>query len=138
MPLLAYFWTPLMNLFARYLLTLLSILLSVYQLQAQSGKAFLKEAEEYRKQQDLDKAVERYTLAIQIDPRLVKAYQGRAEVYELMGRKAECARDRRILADLNPDEPSFATMAAVAYLELDSASVARELCDRALRVDPRS
>lgn len=105
---------------------------------AQSGKSFFKEGEALRKQHDLEGAVEKYSLAISVDPRMMSALQARAESYELLGRKGECAQDRRRMAEIDPGHAEHATAAAKAYLELDSLEVARTLCDQALRVDPKA
>ena len=86
----------------------LSILLILFNLAifAQGGKAFLKEGDDLRKQDQLEKALERYELAVKVDPRLAKAWQAKAEVNVLLGRKAEAAQDRRALAELDPAEPA--------------------------------
>ena len=97
----------------------------------------MKEGDEFRKGGQLEQALERYTLAVQVDPKLEKAWQAKAEVNGLLGRKEEAARDRRTLAWLDPAEPAFATEAAKAYLEIDSPQVAMALLDQALRVDPK-
>lgn len=103
--------------------------------QAQSGKAFFKEGEDLREQNQLDQAVEKYTLAVKVDPKYLKAFQARADVYELLGKKAECAADRRAVAELDPSEAQYGAKAAKAYLELGDAKTAVELCDKALVTD---
>jgi tetratricopeptide (TPR) repeat protein len=103
----------------------------------QGGKAFLKEGDALRKEQRLDEALEKYSLAIRVDPNLLKAYQARADVYELLGKQLECARDRRSVASLDASEPEYGAIAALAFLEVDSAAVAMALCEQALRVDPK-
>lgn len=102
---------------------------------AQSGKAFFKEGEALREKNQLDQAVEKYTLAVKVDPKFLKAFQARADVYELQGKKAECAADRRAVAELDPREPLHAAKAAKAYLDLGDAATAVQLCDNALAVD---
>lgn len=103
----------------------------------QSGKAFFKEGEALREQNQLEQAIEKYTLAVQVDPKLLKAFQARADAYELLGKKAECAADRRAVADLDPQEPLHAAQAAKAYLEVGDAPTAIALCDQAIRVDAK-
>lgn len=112
-------------------------LVLAYAASAQSGKGFFKEAEKLRADGQLDQAVEKYTLAVQVDPKFLKAYASRAEVYALLGRKAECAADRRKVAELDPSEPLFASDAAKAYLDMDDATTAITLCDQALRTDAK-
>ncbi|MEZ4806206.1 MAG: tetratricopeptide repeat protein [Flavobacteriales bacterium] len=119
-------------------LQVLALLAFTTMCHAQGGKAFLKEGDAYRKQQELEKALEKYDLAVSVDPKFIPAYKARAEVYELLGRKVECASDRRTMARLDPAEAEYAALAAKAFLELDSAAVARSLCDDALRVQPKS
>lgn len=106
-------------------------------LSAQSGKAFFKEGEKLRAEQQLEQAIEKYGLAIAVDPAMLKAYQARADVFALLGRKAECARDLGKAAQLDPGEVEYATAAAKAYLEIDSAIRASFYCDQALRVEPK-
>ncbi|MDQ3100274.1 MAG: tetratricopeptide repeat protein, partial [Bacteroidota bacterium] len=124
---------------AMYLRYSLIILLSWIPLLvlAQGGKAFLKEGDDLRKQNQLEPALERYDLAVKVDPKLMKAWQAKAEINQLLGRTADCARDRRKMAELQPAEPAYATEAAKAYLEIDSPQVAMALLDQALRVDPK-
>ena len=62
---------------------------------AQSGKGFYKEGEKLREENQLEQAIEKYNLAIQVEPTMLKAYDARANVYELLGKKAECAADRK-------------------------------------------
>lgn len=111
---------------------------SFHALNAQGGKTFLKEGDAFRKDGQLEKAIEKYDLAISVDPDLVKAFQARAEVYELLGKKIEVARDRGRIARLVPEEASFGATAAMAYLELDSPGVARSLAETALLRDPKN
>ncbi|MBK8338736.1 MAG: tetratricopeptide repeat protein [Flavobacteriales bacterium] len=119
----------------------LSLLLASFawgHLQAQSGKAFLKEAEQLRADQKLTEALEKYTFAIRTDSGLMKAYQGRAEVYGLLERNADAASDLRRVAALDPSEPEHAAKAALAYLDLGDAAQARILSDKALAIAPKN
>lgn len=97
----------------------------------------MKEGDELRKQNQLEQALERYDLAVKVDPRLMKAWEAKAQINELLGRKEDCANDRRKMAELEPAEPAYATDAAKIYLEIDSPEVAMQLLDQALRVDPK-
>ena len=105
---------------------------------AQGGKAFLKEGDQFRKDGQLEQALEKYGLAISVDPKLVKAYQARAEVNELLGNKAAVAQDRKRIAALVPEEAAFGAAAAMAYLELDSAAQALQLAEDALKRDDKN
>ncbi|MEX1132360.1 MAG: hypothetical protein WEC15_03975, partial [Flavobacteriales bacterium] len=113
------------------------ILSSSFDASAQGGKSFLKEGDAFRKEMRLEEALEKYDLAVRVDPNLLKAYQSRADVYELLGRPLDCARDRRTVALLDPSEPAYASLAAMAYLEVDSAAEALALSELSLRVDPK-
>ncbi|MBL7983589.1 MAG: caspase family protein, partial [Flavobacteriales bacterium] len=88
-------------------------------------------------QNQLDQAIEKYTFAVQVDPKFLKAFQARADVYELQGKLAESAADRRSVAELDPNEPAHAAKAAKTYLDLGEHQVALALCDRALAVDQK-
>src|SRR5436190_4483704 len=125
-----------MRSFPTYLFLLFGIIVGP-ALFGQSGKAFFKEGEKLRAEQQLEQALEKYGLAIAVDPNMLKAYQARADVYALLGRKVECARDLGKAALLDPGEAEYAAAAAKAYLEIDSAAKAVMFCDLALRVDAR-
>ena len=104
---------------------------------AQSGKAFFKEGEKLREQQQFDQAIEKYNFAIATEPGLIKAWQARAEVYGLLGRNAERARDLGHVAELEPGEAAYAIAAANAYMDLDSSARAVTYCNMALQVSPK-
>lgn len=104
----------------------------------QGGKAFLKEGDALRKAGRLEQALEKYGLAISVDPKLVKAYQARAEVNELLGHKQAVANDRKYIAELVPEAAEFGAAAAMAYLEVDSPSVAQRLAENALKKDAKN
>lgn len=106
-------------------------------LAAQGGKAFFKEGEALRKQQRLTEAVERYTLAIQVDERMVDAYRSRAAVYQLLDMRAEAADDLLAVARIRPGSADDAAAAAAALVELDRLDEAVGLCDQALRASPK-
>ncbi len=120
----------------RPLLFLVAVL-SFSLLSAQGGKSFFKEGEKLREEGQLDQAVEKYTLAVQVDPKFIKAYRSRAAVFELLGNKSECAADRRKIAELDPGMPEYAAEAAKAYLELNDPVTAKALCEQALKQDPK-
>jgi tetratricopeptide (TPR) repeat protein len=113
----------------------MATLLALAPVSAQSGSAFFKEGEKLRAQQQLEPALEKYGLAIQVDPKLTKAYVARAEVYGLLGRKAERAADLAAAHVADPGDADAAATAAMAYLEIDSARKALTLAEDALRVN---
>lgn len=119
----------------RFPLFVVAALLALAPVSAQSGSAFFKEGEKLRAQQQLEPALEKYGLAIQVDPKLTKAYVARAEVYGLLGRKAERAADLAAAHVADPGDADAAATAAMAYLEIDSARKALTLAEDALRVN---
>ena len=121
----------------RFPLFLMATLLALAPVSAQSGSAFFKEGEKLRAQQQLEPALEKYGLAIQVDPKLTKAYVARAEVYGLLGRKAERAADLAAAHTADPGDADAAATAAMAYLEIDSARKALTLAEDALRVNAK-
>jgi tetratricopeptide (TPR) repeat protein len=121
----------------RFPLFLMATLLALAPVSAQSGSAFFKEGEKLRAQQQLEPALEKYGLAIQVDPKLTKAYVARAEVYGLLGRKAERAADLAAAHAADPGDADAAATAAMAYLEIDSARKALTLAEDALRVNAK-
>ncbi|MCB9183744.1 MAG: tetratricopeptide repeat protein [Flavobacteriales bacterium] len=104
---------------------------------SQSGKAFLKEADKLRAEQQFEQALEKYDFAIRTDPKLIKAYQGRAETYAALGRPLQRAQDLGQAAQLDPGESRYAVDAASAFLDVDSLSRARHLAEQALLVSPK-
>jgi tetratricopeptide (TPR) repeat protein len=122
----------------RAILSLAGLVLLLSSATAQGGKSFYKEGEKLMQEQQLDQALEKFNLAIQVDPKMLKAYQARADVYNLLGKKAECAADRARLAELAPEDAALAAEAAKAYFELGDQAKALQLCEQALRVDPKN
>ena len=59
----------------------------------QGAKAFIKEAEGFAKDGNLTEAIARYTLAVQVDPKNLKALTGRADLYERTGKSSDAAND---------------------------------------------
>lgn len=116
---------------------LLLCLLTLSLCHGQSGKAFFKEGEKLRAEQQFEPAIEKYTFAISIEPGMLKAYQARAEVYGLLGKQKEQALDLGKVAQLDPGEAAYAVAAADAYFNIDSARKALALCDQALLVAPK-
>ncbi|MEZ4761362.1 MAG: tetratricopeptide repeat protein [Flavobacteriales bacterium] len=113
------------------------LLVAGLALQAQNGKSFLKEGDQFRKEQQLDKALERYGLAIEVDPGMTKAYQARAEVLVLLGRDQEAIADLQRLAELEPKDSDAASAVAAAYFRAGQLEAARSWCDKALERDER-
>ncbi|MFN3876274.1 MAG: hypothetical protein ACK4L7_10235 [Flavobacteriales bacterium] len=118
-------------------LLLLATLVALQAAQAQSGKAFLKEADKLMAQQRFEQAVERYGFAIRTDAGLVKAYTGRAEAWGALGRAAERASDLGRAALLAPAEPAHAAAASTAYFDIDSLAAARRFAVQAVGANPK-
>ncbi|MBK9175955.1 MAG: caspase family protein [Flavobacteriales bacterium] len=123
---------------SRPLVLALSCLFGCSVLLAQSGKGFLKEADKLRGQLQFEQALEKYGFAIQTEPKLVKAYQGRAETYGALGRSADRAGDLGQVALLLPEDAVHAVSAAQAYLDIDSLVKARAFGEQATRVAPKN
>lgn len=104
---------------------------------AQSGKTFFKEGESFRKEQQLEKALERYRLAIEVDPGMVKAYNARAEVLELLGRQQDALADRIHIAGLEPGDAEHAAAAARLAQSIGACDTALHWCAKALALDPK-
>ncbi|MBK6342061.1 MAG: tetratricopeptide repeat protein [Flavobacteriales bacterium] len=119
-------------------LALITAALLTFAINAQSGKAFLKEANKLLAQQQFEQAVEKFGFAIRTDPKLVKAYMGRADAYGSLGRMAERAADLAQVAQLMPADAPYAIAAAAAYADLDSTAKARTFADQAVRVAPKN
>jgi len=119
-------------------LALVTSALLTFAINAQSGKAFLKEGDKLLGQQQFEQAVEKYGFAIRTDPKLVKAYVGRADAYGSLGRMAERAADLAQVAQLMPADAPYAIAASAAYADLDSTARARGLADQAVRVAPKN
>lgn len=126
-----------MSSFARVLALLVPLFLLPFA-YGQSGKAFFKEGEKLRAEQQFEPAIEKYTFAITIEPDMLKAYQARADVYGLLGKTKEQALDLGKVAQLDPSESAYAVAAADAYLNIDSARRAVAFCDQALLVSSKS
>jgi tetratricopeptide (TPR) repeat protein len=98
----------------------------------------LQRGEKLREEQRLEQAIEKYNLAIQVEPGMLKAWSARADVYAQLGKMQESAADRKRVAELDPADASLGAAAGKAFLELGQYQDARTLCDNALRVDPKN
>lgn len=123
---------------APYRLLLFVLLFGARALHGQSGKTFLKAGDKLLAQQQWEQAIEKYGFAIHTDPKLLKAYVGRADAYGALGRMVERAADLGHAAALAPEDPAWALSASAAYLDLDSLPRARAYSEQALRVAPKS
>jgi tetratricopeptide (TPR) repeat protein len=119
-------------------LALFTAALLTFATNAQSGKAFLKEGDKLLGQQQFEQAVEKFGFAIRTEPKLVKAYMGRADAYGSLGRMAERAADLAQVAQLMPADAPYAIAASAAYADLDSTAKARTFADQAVRVAPKN
>lgn len=105
---------------------------------AQSGRAFLKEGDKLMAEQLFEQAIEKYGFAIRTDPKLAKAYIGRADAYGSLGRSAERAADLAQVAALLPEDPAHAIAASAAYLDIDSLVKARAFANQAVLAAPKN
>lgn len=103
----------------------------------QGAKAFIKEAEGFARDGNLNEAIARYTLAVQVDPKSQKALLGRADLYERTGKNTDAANDLKALVELDPSDAENANRAAWALYNLKRYDEARAMCDKALAVDPK-
>ncbi|MEO8069083.1 MAG: tetratricopeptide repeat protein [Flavobacteriales bacterium] len=103
----------------------------------QGAKAFIKEAEGFAHDGNLNEAIARYTLAVQVDPKSEKALLGRADLYERTGKNTDAANDLKALVELDPSDADNANRAAWALYNLKRYDEARAMCDKALAVDPK-
>ncbi|MFZ1687436.1 MAG: tetratricopeptide repeat protein [Flavobacteriales bacterium] len=102
----------------------------------QGAKAFIKEAEGFAKEGNLNEAIARYTLAVQVDPKNLKALNGRADLYERTGKSTEAANDLKAIVELDSSDPEHANRAAWALYNLKRCEEAKSMCDKALATDP--
>ncbi len=101
----------------------------------QGAKAFIKEAEGFAKDGNLTEAIARYTLAVQVDPKNLKALTGRADLYERTGKSSDAANDLKAVVELDPSNADNANKAAWALYNLNRHAEAKAMCDKALAVD---
>lgn len=104
----------------------------------QDGKVFVKEAEKLRSSGQLEAALEQYGLAIRVNPGYVKALQGRAALYQDMGRMEDRMADMEQIIGLTPNDGNNLTLAAQACLDARDPDKARQYADRALAISPRN
>lgn len=102
----------------------------------QGAKAFIKEAEALVKDGNLTEAIARYTLAVQVDPKNLKALAGRADLYDRTGRGSDAANDLKAIVELDPSNAENANKAAWALYNLKRLTEAKAMCDKAIAADP--
>jgi len=73
-------------------------------LLAQTPKKFIDVAEKFEKAQNFEGAIENYSKAIEMDPKLEKAYLARAACYEKLNKKTEAIEDYKKAMVFSPKE----------------------------------
>ncbi|MCO6482556.1 MAG: hypothetical protein J5I62_07170 [Flavobacteriales bacterium] len=116
----------------------LFLLAGAVTLQAQDGKAFVKEAEKLKAAGQLKEALEQYGLAIRVNPEYVKALQGRASLFLDMNRMGDRMADLEHVARLTPRDAANQTMAAQACLDAREPAKARTYAEAALAISPKN
>lgn len=117
--------------------TLSILLLFCLFATAQEGKSFLKEGDSFRKDGQFSDAIEKYSIAIDLNPQYLKAVVARAEVYEQLNKLEEAAADYKMAALLGPDKPDVYYNGARLYYLLKQHQEAIALCDKGLAQDAK-
>jgi len=102
---------------------------------AQTPKKHYATAEKFEKAQNYEGAIENYSKAIALDPKLVKAYVGRAECYINVNKKAEAILDYKMASTLMPKEKVLYYNAGKLYAALGQYKEADEQLKKAIERD---
>ncbi|MGD8372584.1 MAG: tetratricopeptide repeat protein, partial [Syntrophobacterales bacterium] len=88
----------------------------------------------------LEKAIEDFSQAIELDPKLASAYSYRAETYRLMGMTKEALRDSKVAINLGGDSLSIASAHATRakiYGQRGQRELSEAEFNRAMELNPR-
>jgi tetratricopeptide (TPR) repeat protein/O-antigen ligase len=88
--------------------------------------------------QNIDKALNYYEIAIKWNPNLADAYAAQASVYIRKGVYEKAATNAEKAIKLQPKEPGFYYLAAVAYYNLGSKDIALLYIEEAIKLDPHN
>ncbi len=92
----------------------------------------------YAKKKEYEKAVEEFTMAIELQPKDPRNYRNRAITYRLMGEQGKAKADFAKAIELNPDTPKSLTDNARLLLRDKKTKEALAQLDKALEIDPRN
>lgn len=108
-----------------------------------SALAWDNAAQEYYQQgqdaflrRELDKAVEYFTQAVQLDPRYIDAYNARGYTYVSMGQFDQAIADANQVLGMDPQNAYAYAMRAFAYYGLENTAQAMADVEYALQLDP--
>lgn len=102
---------------------------------AQSPKKFCDAAEKFEKALNYEGAIENYSKAIELDPKMEKAYVARAACYEKVQKKAEAVEDFKKALVFSPKEKEYFYNAGRLLSALGKYNEADEMLRRALERD---
>lgn len=102
---------------------------------SQSPKKFIDVAEKFQKANNCNDAIDNYSKAIELDPKLEKIYVARAACYEKVGKKAEAIDDYKKAQAFMPKEKELYYNAGRLSLELQKYTEADEMFRKALERD---
>jgi tetratricopeptide (TPR) repeat protein len=116
-------------LFAGIILLIPSVVLS------QSPKKYCDAAQKFEKAKNYEGAIENYSKAIELDPKLEKAYIARASCYEKINFKAEAIEDYKKALVFSPKEKEYFYNAGRLLAELNKDKEADEMLRKAIERD---
>lgn len=102
---------------------------------AQTPKKYCDAAEKFEKAKNYEGAIENYSKAIELDPKLEKAYISRAACYEKINFKPEAIEDYKKALAFNPKEKEYFYNAGRLLADLGKNTEADEMLRKALERD---
>lgn len=102
---------------------------------SQSPKKYCDAAEKLEKAKNFEGAIENYSKAIEMDPKLEKAYIARAACYEKINFKSEAVEDFKKAMAFNPKEKEYYYNAGRLLFDLEKYKEADEMLRKALERD---
>src|SRR5690606_5485317 len=102
---------------------------------SQSPKKYCDAAEKFEKAKNYEGAIENYSKAIEMDPKLEKAYIARAICYEKINFKSEAVEDYKKAMAFSPKEKTYYYNAGRLLFDLEKYKEADEMLRKALERD---
>jgi tetratricopeptide (TPR) repeat protein len=102
---------------------------------SQSPKKYCDAAEKFEKAKNFEGAIENYSKAIEMDPKLEKAYISRAKCYEQINFKMEAIEDYKKALVFDPKDKELYYNAGRLYVDLNKHKEADEMFRKAIERD---
>ena len=101
-------------------------------------QAHIKKGDDYYDKRELEKAIEEYTKAIELDPKNAEAYRGRGNSYRRLFKDTEALADLNKAIQLNPKDSTAYRGRGSTYAGMRRYELAIADYNKAIELDPKN